>query len=135
MRSFFPILSAAAAAVATLSASPLTHAFIAPTTSSNVVVTIRSERCNYSQLAAIKHDEDFLRDDTTTKHHHQQQQPSNNNNNLIHKSIASTFVATAVLFGTALSPTALAVSGGGSDYAGLDISTQDLSNGSEYILF
>ena len=116
MRSFLPILSTAAAFLSI----PSTHAFVAPTTTSVIGVgrTSTPERCRSSiQLSAIKqlpstHD---VSDDIST--------PS------LQKSVISTLAAASILVGTASS--AFAVSGGGLDYAGLNISEQNFSNGSE----
>ena len=116
MRSFFPILTAAAVFLSI----PSTHAFVAPTTSIIGVGRIAiPERCRSQiQLSAIKqlpsssHD---VSDDAPT--------PS------LQKTVISTLAAASILLGAASS--AFAVSGGGLDYAGLNISEQNFSNGSE----
>ena len=68
-------------------------------------------------------------------HHHHRAPPSTsyrikNSSNTLQKILVTTTTAASILFMGGLSgPVAVAVSGGGLDYAGLDISGRDFSNG------
>jgi hypothetical protein len=64
-------------------------------------------------------------------HHHAPPSTSYriNSNNTLQKILVSTTTAASILFMGLSGPVAVAVSGGGLDYAGLDISGRDFSNG------
>jgi len=108
MRSFLPTIIST---VAVLSI-PCANAFVTPSTTNNVVGGVSTER--YTQLSAIK--SDTSNDDVPSR--------------AVHKSITSTLAAAAILLGT-VSP-AFAVSGGGLDFAGTNISEKDFSSQSKY---
>ena len=116
MRSFIAILSTAAAAISI----PSTHAFIAPTTSVVGAGLSGPERCRSTsssiQLSAIKLPSRDVSDITSSS-------------SSLQKSVTATLAAVSILLGTASS--AFAVSGGGLDYAGLNLSEQNFSSGSE----
>jgi len=102
MRSFLPILSAAALSI------PSSQAFVAPGAGH---CSIERHQGSDARIALAAHDDE----------HHER--PSST----LEKSLASSLAAASILLGAAGS--ALAVSGGGLDYAGLDISGQDYSKG------
>jgi len=110
MRSFLPTIVSTAAVLSI----PCANAFVIPSTNNNVVGGVITER--YTQLSAIK--SDTLNDADV---------PSRS----LHKSITSTLAAAAILLGT-VSP-AFAVSGGGLDFAGTNISEKDFSSQSKYV--
>ena len=109
MRSFLPAI---VSTVAVLSI-PCTNAFVTPTTTNSVVGGVSTERS--SQLTATNYENANTSD-----------VPSR----ALHKSITSTLAAATILLGT-VSP-AFAVSGGGLDFAGTNISEKDFSSQSKY---
>ena len=111
MRSFLPTI---VSTVAVLSI-PCTNAFVTPSATNNVVGGISTERS--SQLTATTNDENADTSDVPSR--------------ALHKSITSTLAAATILLGT-VSP-AFAVSGGGLDFAGTNISEKDFSSQSKYV--
>ena len=111
MRSFFPTIVSTAAVLSI----PCTNAFvvITPSTTNNVVGGAISER--YTQLTATNYENADTSDILSR--------------DILHKSITSTLAAATILLGT-VTP-AFAVSGGGLDYAGTNISEQDFSGQSK----
>ena len=112
MRPFLPTIISTAAVLSI----PCTNAFVTPSTTNNVVGGVISERYTSSQITAIK--SDTLNDADVPSH-------------ILHKSITSTLAAATILLGT-VSP-AFAVSGGGLDFAGTNISEKDFSSQSKYV--
>ena len=108
MRSFLPTIVSTAAVLSI----QCTNAFVTPSTTNNVVGGVE----RYSQLSAIK--SDTSNDDVPSR--------------ALHKSITSTLAAATILLGT-VSP-AFAVSGGGLDFAGTNISEKDFSGQSKYVI-
>jgi len=112
MRSFLPAIISTAAVLSI----PCTNAFVTPSTTNDVVGGVISERYTSSQLTAINYENADTSD-----------VPSR----ALHKSITSTLAAATILLGT-VSP-AFAVSGGGLDFAGTNISEKDFSSQSKYV--
>jgi len=111
MRSFPTIISTAA-----VLSIPCTSAFVTPSTTNSVIGGVISER--YTQLSATNYDNADTSDDVPSR--------------VLHKSITSTLAAATILLGT-VSPV-FAVSGGGLDFAGTNISEKDFSSQSKYIV-
>mmetsp|Transcript_33495 Transcript_33495/g.61534 ORF Transcript_33495/g.61534 Transcript_33495/m.61534 type:complete len:248 (-) Transcript_33495:341-1084(-) len=128
MRSFLPILAAAAASI------PLSHAFHAPTRRSKhggrqrqyfSGRTDNSGRADTVATALFSEKEEIT---TTSSWSPWSPSPSSSSSSSkLEKSIASSVIGASILLGAAAS--AFAVSGGGLDYAGLDISGRDYGNG------
>ena len=112
MRSFLPTIVSTAAVLSI----PCTNAFVTPSTTNSVVGGVSTERS--SQLTATNYENADTSD-----------VPSRD---ILHKSITSTLAAATILLGT-VSP-AFAVSGGGLDFAGTNISEKDFSSQSKYVI-
>eukprot|EP00585_Thalassiosira_rotula_P011281 CAMPEP_0196160082 /NCGR_PEP_ID=MMETSP0910-20130528/46646_1 /TAXON_ID=49265 /ORGANISM="Thalassiosira rotula, Strain GSO102" /LENGTH=229 /DNA_ID=CAMNT_0041425007 /DNA_START=85 /DNA_END=774 /DNA_ORIENTATION=- len=110
MKSFLPILTAAAASI------PFSHAFHAPARQSKHHATNAQQQ----PVSRIVSTALFSENDEITS-------SLSSSTTKLEKSIASSLIGASILLGAATS--AFAVSGGGLDYAGLDISGQDYSNG------